>query len=118
MISSAQNSAMAGLSAFSTRINSNANNIANANTDGFKKTRVTLASTENGGVAAQVEKIQTPGAVVYQEGTAGQEEVELSNVDLGQEIPEMNINSTLYKANLKTLQVADEMTGSILKLKA
>ena len=109
---------MAGLSAFSTRINSNANNLAKANTDGFKKTRVTLASTENGGVAAQVEKIQTPGAVVYQEGTAGQEEVELSNVDLGQEIPEMNINSTLYKANLKTLQVADEMTGSILKLKA
>lgn len=109
---------MAGLRAFSTRVNSNANNIANANTDGFKKTRVTLASTENGSVAANVEKIQTPGVVVYQEGTAGPDEVELSNVDLGQEIPEMSINSTLYKANLKTLQVADEMTGSLLKLKA
>lgn len=118
MIRSATSSALSALQAFSTRVNSNANNIANANTDGFKKTRVTLASAEPTGVTANVERPNTAGAVAYQEGPNGPEEFEMSNVDLGQEIPEMNLNSTLYKANLKTLQVADEMTGSLLKLKA
>lgn len=118
MISPAQSSALSGLQAFSTRVNANANNIANANTDGFKRSRVNLESTETGGVKAVVEKMDTPGAVISQEGTSGMEDVELSNVDLGREIPEMNLNSTLYKANLKTLQVADEMTGTLLTLKA
>lgn len=118
MISSAQNSALSALKAFSTRVQSNSNNVANSLTDGFKKTRVTLSSLESGGVQAQVEKINTPGSVVYQETSDGQKEVELSNVDIGQEFPEMNINSNLYKANLKTIQVADEMAGSLLKLKA
>lgn len=114
----AQNSALTALQAFGTRIHSNANNIANANTDNFKKTRVTLAATDPQGVRAQVEKVNTPGPEVYQQGTSGPETVELSNVDLGREIPEMNLNSTLYKANLKTLQIADEMLGSLLQLKA
>jgi len=118
MILPAQSSALSALQAFSTRVNSNANNIANANTDGFKRTRVNLESTEPGGVKAVAEKMDSPGATLFQEGPSGQEEVELSNVELSREIPEMNLNSTLNKANLKTLQVTDEMTGSLLNLKA
>jgi flagellar basal-body rod protein FlgC len=118
MISPAHSSALTALQAFSTKVNSNANNIANANTDGFKKTRVTLSSVKNGGVAAHVEKVEAPGSKIFQETTRGQEEIELSNVDLAQEIPAMGVNSTLYKANLKTLQVADEMASSLLNLKA
>ena len=118
MISPAHSSALTALQAFSTKVNSNANNVANSNTDGFKKTRVTLSSVKNGGVTANVEKVETPGSKFFQEGNNGLEEIELSNVDLAQEIPDMSINSTLYKANLKTLQVADEMAGSLLNLKA
>ena len=44
--------------------------------------------------------------------------IEQSNVDLGQELPEMSLNSRFYEANLKTLQTADEMLGSLLKIKA
>jgi flagellar basal-body rod protein FlgC len=118
MISSINNSALSGLRAFSTGLQSNANNVANANTNGFKKARVTMATTEPIGVKANVEKVNSTGAVIYAEGTSGSKEVELSNVDLGQELPEMSLNSNFYKANLKTLQVADEMVGSLLKLKA
>lgn len=118
MISPAHSTALSALQAFSTKINSNANNIANANTEGFKKTRVNLESTERGGVQAVVEKMNTPGAVIPQETAQGQEYVEQSNVELAEELPDMNLNSTLYQANLKTLQVADEMTGSLLSIKA
>lgn len=115
---SAYNSAVSALQTFGTRLNSNSNNIANANTNEFKKTRVVNASTEPAGVKAQVEKVETPGATVYEESTTGYDPVELSNVDLGTEIPDMNLNSTMYKANLKTIETVNEMTGELLKLKA
>lgn len=118
MIQQTQNSALSALQAFSTKVNSNANNIANANTEGYKKTRVNLETGKDGGVKPVVEKVDTPGARIFQDTSEGQKEVELSNVDLSQEIPEMSISSTLYKANLKTLQVTDEMTGTLLNLKA
>ncbi len=114
----AQNAALSALKAFSTRVQSNGNNIANANTDGFKKTRVTLATAEPEGVKAVVEKVDTPGAEVFRENSDGGDTVELSNVELSQEIPEMITNSSLYTANLKTLQTTDEMMGTLLELKA
>ena len=115
MVSAVQ-SALSGLQAFGTRIQSNANNVANANSDGFKKTKVTLSSADPQGVRASVEKVDVPGSSVYQETSEGMELVELSNVDLTAELPEMIINSHAYKANLKTLQAADEMTGELLKI--
>ncbi len=110
--------ALSALQAFGTKLQSNANNIANANTDGYKTTRVTLASTALHGVQAQVEKSSMAGPTVYREGESAIEPVELSNVDLGNELLEMSLNSSYYKANLKTVQVEDEMLGSLLQIKA
>lgn len=111
-------SALSGLSAFSTKINSNANNIANAGTEGFKKTRVILSPVTPQGVTGRVERVETPGPMVSEPISEGLELVEQSNVDLGQELPEMNLNARFYEANLKTMKVADEMLGSLLKIKA
>ncbi|MFH2122542.1 MAG: flagellar basal body rod C-terminal domain-containing protein [Pseudomonadota bacterium] len=115
---SAMQSALSALSAYSTKINSNSNNIANASTEGFKKSRVILSSAEPQGVTAQTERVDTPGAMIYEQTSNGMELVEQSNVDIGEELPAMSLNAHLYKANLKTLQVADEMLGSLLKTKA
>jgi flagellar hook protein FlgE len=115
---SAYQSALSALKAYGTRIQSNANNVANADTDGFKKTRVILSEAAPQGVKADVEKINTPGPVAFTE-TGGEEGmVEMSNVDIGRELPEMALNSRMYEANLKTIQTVDEMTASLLKLKA
>ena len=115
---SAYNSALSALQAFGTKIQSNSNNIANANTDGFKKTRVNMTSVDPQGVRAQVDKINTPGTSVYQETSNGQDLFELSNVDLGSEIPEMSLNSAMYKANLKTIETVNQMTGELLNIKS
>ncbi|MFT5702063.1 MAG: flagellar hook protein FlgE [Desulforhopalus sp.] len=115
---SAYNSALSGLQTFATRVQSNANNVANANTNDFKRTRVINTTVDPTGVRAQVEKVDTPGPTVYEETSNGFDQVELSNVDLGVEIPDMNLNSTMYKANLKTIETVNEMTGELLKLKA
>lgn len=118
MISSVHNTALSALRSFSTGIQSNANNIANMNTDGYKKTRVLMAETENGGVEATVDKVNSPGPVALRPTDKGQEEVELSNVDLAEEMPDMILNENLYKANLKTVQVENEMIGNLLDMKA
>jgi flagellar basal-body rod protein FlgC len=89
---SAYQSGLSALQAFGTKIQSNSNNIANANTEGFKKTRVTLAETAPQGVKA--------------------------NVELSSEIPEMNLNSRFYQANLKTIETVNDMTGTLLDLKS
>jgi flagellar hook protein FlgE len=115
---SAYQSALTGLQAFSTKLQSNGNNIANANTNGFKKTTVSNTSVAPQGVKAQVNKISAPGPGVFQETDAGMEQTELSNVDLAREFVDMNLNSTMYKANLKTIANVNEMTGMLLKLKS
>lgn len=110
-------SALSGLSAYSSKISSNANNIANASTEGFKKSRVILSTAEPQGVNVQTERVETPGPMNYEQTSSGMTLVEQSNVDIAQELPEMSLNAHLYKANLKTLQVADEMLGNLLKTK-
>jgi flagellar basal-body rod protein FlgC len=117
MISATQ-AALSGLQAFTAKTQSNANNIANSNTNGFKKTLVTNSSISPQGVKAQVNQVTTPGPTVYQQTETGIEPVELSNVDLAKEIVDMNLNSTMYKANLKTLESVNDMTGMLLKLKS
>ncbi|BCL59665.1 hypothetical protein DGMP_03580 [Desulfomarina profundi] len=111
-------SALSGLRAFGTRMESNGNNIANAETNGFKKTRVLLEETKPHGVKSRIEKVNTEGTTVFQEAANGLEPVKLSNVELSEEIPETIINSRMYEANLKTIKVADDMVGSLLKIKS
>ncbi len=114
----ATQSALSALQAFGTKLNSNANNIANISSEGYKKTRVTLESQAHHGVRAVVEQIDTPGATHFEETGNGGELIELSNVDLAQELTETTINTRFYQANLKTLQAADEMLGNLLEIKA
>lgn len=113
----AMQSALSALSAYSIKIGTNANNIANASTEGFKKSRVILSPAQPQGVQAQTEQVETPGTMVYEQTSKGMELVEQSNADIAEEIPAMSLNANFYKANLKTLQVADEMLGSLLKTK-
>lgn len=111
----AMQSALSGLSAYSAKISSNANNIANAGTEGFKKSRILLSSAEPQGVQVQTERVETTGPMSYEQGDKGMELVEQSNVDIAEELPAMSLNAHLYKANLKTIQVVDEMLGTLLK---
>ncbi|BDD88080.1 flagellar basal body rod C-terminal domain-containing protein [Desulfofustis limnaeus] len=109
---------LSGLQAFSTRLQSNANNIANAATEGFKRTRVLNTAQPEGGVRSHSETVAPQGATHYEETTTGLVLVESSTVDLAAELPDMQLNKLLYRASLKALQTADEMLGSLLETKA
>ena len=115
---SATNSALSGLQAFSSKLSSNANNIANVSSEGYKKSRVTLSNQAPQGVKASVETIDSPGTMRLEETNDGSTLVELSNVDLAEELPDSQVNARFYQANLKTLQTVDEMTESLINIKA
>jgi flagellar hook protein FlgE len=108
-------SAMSGLYSIQKKTASTANNVANVNTEGYKTTRVTLANMEPQGVKPHVSKVDTPGPLVQEPAPdGGMTLVEMSNTDLSREIPNMMLNRRFYQANIKTIQIQDEMLGSLL----
>ncbi len=108
--------ALSALSAFQKKMDVTANNVANVNTDGFKKSRTTMQQAGNGGVTASIQQIDTPGIIRETIHNEGIEEVESSNVDLAEELPEMISTKASYGANIKTVQTQDEMLGSLLDI--
>ena len=114
-MSNAANIALTALSAFDKKNDVIANNIANVNTDGFKKSRVNMAETIPSGVKASTERVNTPGDIVTIEGTK-QAERETSNVTIEEEIIAQSVNTVNYEANLKTVQTAEEIQGTLFDL--
>lgn len=112
----ALNASVSGVKAFQQKLNVTANNVANMNTDEFKKQRAILIEGDNGGVRVKIDEIDTPG---YPKDTVADGEVvesESSNVDLAEELTETIISQVGYDANLKMIQSLDDMLGALLKV--
>jgi flagellar basal-body rod protein FlgC len=111
---SALNGTISALRAFVTKLGVSADNIANINTDGFKRNRATLHEDYNGGVRVELSKDESPG-LRYDVIEDGEKvEKETSNVNLNEEIPDLMLTRRAYQANLKTIETQDEMLGSLL----
>ncbi len=115
MISGVKNSLLA-LRAFQTKQDSIANNVANVNTDGYKKTEVVIEEGASNSVRARAEKVDTQGALIGRETGQGRELVETSNVKLSDELTEALLNKRYFEANVKMIEQADEMTGTLLDI--
>ncbi len=114
-MSNAANIALSALNAFDKKNDVIANNIANVNTDGFKKSRATMEETAPTGVKVSVERVNTPGDRVSIEGVKNGER-ETSNVDLEEEIIGLSVNQLNYEANLKTVKTNEEMQGTLFDI--
>ncbi len=56
--------ALSGMNAAQTQLNASAHNIANMNTDGFKRQQVTQTAQAQGGVSASVETAEVAGSAL------------------------------------------------------
>jgi flagellar hook protein FlgE len=98
--------ALSGLSASSAGLAVQASNVANQLSDGYKAKRVDLVAEASGGVRVSgVSADPTPAGP----GT--------SNVDLATETVQGMGFDLLYRANLKVLQTADELSRVTLDMK-
>ncbi|RMH03506.1 MAG: flagellar biosynthesis protein FlgC [Nitrospirae bacterium] len=109
-------SSLSGMAAAQTKLASAAHNIANANTEGFKKQRVLLQESTSQGVKATVEQVKTPGPVLMRATETGLVEVEQSNVELNEEVVAMIRARRLYESNSRAVESANESLGHLLDM--
>jgi flagellar basal body rod protein FlgG len=105
--------ALSGLYASEKRLQVAANNIANANTDGFKSQAVEQTSVAGGGVATRVVVPNAAQAPV----NAG-DVPKPSDVSLEQNVIEANFATYSAQANLKVLQTQKKLDQYLLDIQA
>lgn len=114
-MSSAFGIALTALRAFDSKLDVNANNISNVNTDKFKKSRVDIQESTNGGVQVSIEQVNTPGISLGTNERSG-EERESSNVTLEEEFVDQMVTRYAFEANVLTIKTADELQQSLLDI--
>jgi flagellar hook protein FlgE len=110
------NSTVSALQAYNSQLQVTSNNIANVNTDEFKKSKVNLQEGANGGVQANIRRVDTPGYRYQAREGDRMIEKETSNVDLSEELPQLTATQHAYKANMKVIQTQDEILGTALNI--
>ncbi|MCW8859179.1 MAG: flagellar basal body protein [Deltaproteobacteria bacterium] len=107
------NNSISALRAFAIKQNVTANNIANSENQGFKKSRAVLEEDSTGAVTTKILPVNTPGTMISQPDGSLEE---TSNVDLIQDTTDMITTRHAYEANLKALKISTEMEDTVLDL--
>lgn len=103
---------ISALYAFGGKLSTVAHNVANSNTNGYKKTVSTIAEDSQSLPKINLMKSNTPGAIIQDEGLF----IETSNVDLAEEFPQMMIAQRGYEANIQALKTQNEVLESIFEI--
>lgn len=104
---------LSGLNVFGKKLSSAANNVANSNTSGYKKTESIISEDGVGLPELSLKRIDTPGPLLQEsDGTVREQ----SNVDLGEELTQSMVAQRGYEANLKALKAQNDMLGSALDI--
>lgn len=92
--------AQSGLQAAQARLGASAHNIANMQTDGFKRETVSAQATPQGGVVVSISQAAQAGS------------------DLTQDVVDQMSAKNAFMANVQVLKTADQMMGSLLDVRA
>jgi len=110
------NSSLSAIKAFGSKMGLHANNVANCDSEGFKKSRAVLLENARGGVQVNIEKIEIPILLNDESTPYPVTEKERSDVDLAEEIPQILITKRGFESSLMALKTWDEMIGSIINI--
>jgi flagellar hook protein FlgE len=104
---------LSGIQAGARILNVGAQNIAHAQTEGYKRTRAIPVESSAGGVIVHLERDEGRGPLIVAQG----EPREGSNVDIGEEIISNLQAVHLLKANIASVDIQDTLLGSLLDIK-
>ena len=108
------NSVISSINAHERKLGVTANNVANVNTNGFKRRQAALQEGPAGHVRVNVRQDNTPAPEDPLAPDAPGVEKTLSNVNLADEMTSLVPTTVGYKANLKVIRARDEMIGNLL----
>ena len=111
------NNALSGLQAATAKMQVTANNVANARTDGYQTQRVELVE-RSGGVEARTPADTATANLSPPPTQAASVSRPPSDVDLAQEMVNMTANESFYLANVRALEAAHGMLGTLLDTEA
>ena len=117
MISSAFDTSASGIVAAATKLQVNANNVANANTNDYQTQRVDLVESP-AGVEARAASVGAPNRADAAANPNGNSPSPPSDVNLADEMVSMVANENFYQANMQALNAADDMMGTLLDTNA
>lgn len=107
--------ALSGIQAGGRLLGASAHNIANAQTENFKRTQATLEESSVGGVTVSLSRDNRPGPQLptgddpftFRQG---------SNVDLGEELIHTLEATNIIEANLASMRTQGKVLGSLLDI--
>jgi len=125
------NASLSALMAYGRRMGVHDNNVANMYSQDFDKSRVVMREGPDQTVTAEIETVES--RVLPREGVEEQDPVlaqdaaerpqtdalagyENNNVELAEEIVGTIITQNAYSANLKMVDVQDQMVGTVLDI--
>ena len=111
------NNALSGLQAAAAKMQVTANNVANARTDGYQTQRVDIVERPGGVEARTPADAARPPPVPLPTEAAPVSRAP-SDVDLAQEMVKMTANESFYLANVRALEAAQGMLGTLLDIEA
>ena len=111
------NNALSGLQAATAKMQVTANNVANARTDGYQAQRVDIVERPGGVEARAPADVARPPPVTAPTEAAPVSRAP-SDVDLAQEMVKMTANESFYLANVRALEAAHGMLGTLLDTEA
>tara|TARA_X000000950_G_scaffold102442_1_gene129437 strand:+ start:295 stop:750 length:456 start_codon:yes stop_codon:yes gene_type:complete len=117
MISSAFDTSASGIVAAATKLQANANNVANANTNGYQTQRVDSVESP-AGVEARTASVDAPNRANAAENSNRTSPSPPSDVNLADEMVSLVANENFYQANIQALKAADDMMGTLLDTNA
>lgn len=107
--------ALSALRAFGQKLGVTGNNIANINTNGFKKSRADFEEAFPSGVKVSIRRVETPGGYVPPDRDTGAPQ-ESSNVSVDEEMVNLITTKHAYTANLKTIEAEEETLGTLFDI--
>ena len=115
-MSDAFSAALSALGSLFRKMDVTANNIANVNTNGFKKNRADFEDIYPSGVKVSISQVDTPGDPLPPDEK--DKEQESSNVNLAEELVNLITTQHALAANIKTITTEDEMRKALLDIVA
>ena len=119
-MSDALNSALSSLGAFFRKMDVTANNIANVNTNNFKKSRAEMEDVYPSGVKVSISRVDTPGDLLPSDDALPPDEQsqnqESSNVNLAEELVDLITTEHAVSANITTIRTKDEMEKQLIDI--
>ena len=113
-MSDAFNAAISALGAFFRKMDVTANNIANVNTNNFKKSRAEMEDVYPSGVKVSISRVDTPGDLLPPDEQSQNQES--SNVNLAEELVDLITTEHAVSANIMTMRTKDEMEKKLIDI--